>query len=178
MKKKRFFKKSVLFTLVILLMLSIFCITVHAAPDGGEGDGSDTFVVDDGSGDAGDPGEVGDIDTGDGAGDDNPGNVPDDPAPDDPADIADTATEVPEPTEDYLNGTVDAQSSYTEPEHLDELDTVDSEDVVLATAVTVPTAQVSDASLLSGIIMWLCVAVGIAVVVGVMVSKRTRRRGV
>ncbi|MBQ3265527.1 MAG: hypothetical protein IJH07_07095 [Ruminococcus sp.] len=71
-----------------------------------------------------------------------------------------------------------AVSSYVEPEHLGELPEVSSQQVVEATAVPMPTVAVSDASLFSGIVMWLCVALGIAVVVGVLVSKRTRRRGV
>ena len=71
----------------------------------------------------------------------------------------------------------DAVSSYVEPEHLGDLPEVSSRQVVEATAVPMPTVEVSDASLFSGIVMWLCVALGIAVVVGVLVSKRTRRRG-
>ncbi len=71
----------------------------------------------------------------------------------------------------------DAVSSYVEPEHLGELPEVSSQQVVEATAVPMPTVAVSDATMLSGIVMWLCVVLGIAVVVGVLVSKRTRRRG-
>lgn len=71
----------------------------------------------------------------------------------------------------------DAVSSYVEPEHLGELPEVSSQQVVEATAVPMPTVAVSDASMLSGIVMLLCVVLGIAVVVGVLVSKRTRRRG-
>ena len=71
----------------------------------------------------------------------------------------------------------DAVSSYVEPEHLSDLPEVSSQQVVEATAVPMPEVAVSDASLFSGIVMWLCVALGIAVVVGVLVSKRTRRRG-
>lgn len=89
----------------------------------------------------------------------------------------------PEPQEnewyDYIYSyDEDAVSSYVEPEHLGELPEVSSQQVVEATAVPMPTVAVSDASLFSGIVMWLCVALGIAVVVGVLVSKRTRRRGV
>lgn len=88
----------------------------------------------------------------------------------------------PEPQEnewyDYIYSyDEDAVSSYVEPEHLAELPEVSSQQVVEATAVPMPTVAVSDASLFSGIVMWLCVALGIAVVVGVLVSKRTRRRG-
>ena len=78
--------------------------------------------------------------------------------------------------DDVIDG-VDAASAYTEPEHLDELPTADPNEVIEATAVVLPDVEVSDASLFSGLVMWLCVAVGIAVVIGVMVSKRTHRRG-
>ena len=71
----------------------------------------------------------------------------------------------------------DADSSYEEPQYLGELPQADPEQVVEATAVPMPTVTVSDASLFSGIVMWMCVALGIAVIVGVLVSKRTRRRG-
>ena len=79
---------------------------------------------------------------------------------------------------DYLDSYEDATSAYEEPEHLGELPAVTPQQVVEATAVPMPAVAVSDASLFSGIVMWLCVALGIAVVVGVLVSKRTRRRGV
>lgn len=67
-------------------------------------------------------------------------------------------------------------SVYTEPEHLDELPQVSSQEIILATEIPLPDVVVSDTSLLGGVIAWLCVAVGIALIVGVMVSKRTRRR--
>ena len=77
---------------------------------------------------------------------------------------------------DYIYGySEEGDSAYSKPEHLDELPQVASENVPQATAVAIPTVAVSDASLFSGIVMWLCVALGIAVVVGVLVSKRTRR---
>lgn len=71
----------------------------------------------------------------------------------------------------------DATSPYVEPEHLAELPAVSPSQVQEATSVAIPVVAVSDASLFSGIVMWLCVALGIAVVVGVLVSRRTRRRG-
>ena len=71
----------------------------------------------------------------------------------------------------------DATSPYAEPEHLAELPAVSPSQVQEATSVAIPVVAVSDASLFSGIVMWLCVALGIAVVVGVLVSRRTRRRG-
>ena len=69
----------------------------------------------------------------------------------------------------------DATSPYVEPEHLAELPAVSPSQVQEATSVAIPVVAVSDASLFSGIVMWLCVALGIAVVVGVLVSRRTRR---
>lgn len=71
----------------------------------------------------------------------------------------------------------DTPSPYVEPEHLAELPAVSSSQVQEATSVAIPVVAVSDASLFSGIVMWLCVALGIAVIVGVLVSRRTRRRG-
>ena len=69
----------------------------------------------------------------------------------------------------------DVTSAYSEPEHLGELPAVSPTQVVEATSVAIPVVAVSDASLFSGIVMWLCVALGIAVIVGVLVSRRTRR---
>lgn len=69
----------------------------------------------------------------------------------------------------------DVTSAYVEPEHLGELPAVSPTQVVEATSVAIPVVAVSDASLFSGIVMWLCVALGIAVIVGVLVSRRTRR---
>ena len=71
----------------------------------------------------------------------------------------------------------EATSPYVEPEHLAELPAVSPSQVQEATSVAIPVVAVSDASMFSGIVMWLCVALGIAVVVGVLVSRRTRRRG-
>lgn len=88
-----------------------------------------------------------------------------------------TPTEPEDDDDDWTSPPPDATSTYIEPTHLNELPSVKEGEVVVATAIAVPQAEVSDASLFSGIIMWLCVAVGIAVVVGVMVSRRTRRRG-
>lgn len=69
-----------------------------------------------------------------------------------------------------------AEPTYEQPEHLDELPTVQEYEIELATAVELPDIEVSDTSLLGGVIAWLCVAVGIAVIAGVLVSKRTRRK--
>lgn len=74
---------------------------------------------------------------------------------------------------DYFNG----DSSYEEPDNLSDLPEAEDGQVVEATAVAIPAVAVSDATLFSGIVMWLCVALGIAVIVGVLVSRRTRRHG-
>lgn len=122
--------------------------------------------------------------------------VPDEPAGDEPV-ISEPAADEPvysepeqtyeetpaqeyqEPLYEYIYGySEDATSVYEEPKYLDELPEVTALEVVEATAVALPAVAVSDASVLSGIVMWLCVALGIAVIVGVLVSKRTRRRGV
>ena len=66
---------------------------------------------------------------------------------------------------------------YVEPENLQDLPQANEGEVQPATAVTIPEGAVSEATLFSGIVMWLCVALGIAVLVGVLVSKRTLRRG-
>lgn len=173
MKKKKFLKKSIAFTLAMLMLFGLFSLSVSAAPDGSD-DGSSAVdgagEVDPGSDTGGDPAPD------DGSGE---GGASDDPAPSDPTDGEEPTAEEPTQAED-TEPTEDAdepQSDYTEPPYLDELPEANDAEVVPATAVTIPPATVSDASLLSGIVMWLCVAVGIAVVVGVLVSKRTRRRG-
>ena len=79
----------------------------------------------------------------------------------------------------YLNGDEDLPediSQYVPNENLINLPTVAPTEVVAASAEPLPDVNVSDATLFSGIIMWVCVAVGISVVAGVMVSKRTHRR--
>lgn len=107
-------------------------------------------------------------------------NSPEQPEQSLQPDSPEVEIEVPRQNEwyDYIYSYEDATSAYEEPEHLGELPEVTATQVVEATAVAMPTVAVSDASLFSGIVMWLCVALGIAVIVGVLVSKRTRRRGV
>ncbi len=79
---------------------------------------------------------------------------------------------------EYIYGySEDVTSAYEEPQHLSDLPEVSPSEVVEATAVVIPEVAVSDATMFSGIVMWLCVALGIAVIVGVLVSKRTLRRG-
>ena len=124
--------------------------------------------------------EYNDPDTGDnGSGDDPNG----DPVTDTPTEPA-ASTDAPSDNGDGGNGYDDVIDSIeateapaTEAPKLSDLPAVDYLDIIEATAVVLPDVEISDASLFSGLVMWLCVAVGIAVVVGVMVSKRTRRRG-
>lgn len=58
---------------------------------------------------------------------------------------------------------------------LDELPQVESHEVMIPTTVKLPDIEVSDTSLMGGVIAWLCVALGIAVIAGVLVSQRTRQ---
>ena len=79
----------------------------------------------------------------------------------------------------YLDNSEDLQdgiSQYIPNENLADLPTVAAAEVEVATAEPLPDVAVSDATLFSGIVMWVCVAVGISVVAGVMVSKRTHRK--
>lgn len=59
----------------------------------------------------------------------------------------------------------------------DELPQVESQKVTEPTTEPIPDVEVSDTSLIGGVIAWLCVAVGIAVIAGVLVSQRTRQTG-
>lgn len=61
-------------------------------------------------------------------------------------------------------------------EYKDELPEVESNEVQLATALSIPIEDISESSLIGGVIAWLCVAVGVAVIVGVLVSKRTSNK--
>lgn len=184
MKKKRFMSRVVCALLACVLLLSAFSLTAAAAP--GEPDDGSPVVGDDpadsGEDPGGEPDPGNDPDNGGEPGqDENPGTdvEPTDDSsaeptvPDDPDAAAQAPTEEPDDDDDED----DAVSTYEPNEHLNELPEVDAHEVVLATAVQIPHTEVSDASLMSGLIMWLCVAVGIAVVVGVMVSKRIKRRG-
>lgn len=106
----------------------------------------------------------------------------DQPAAETPAETAAENQPAAEPEQEqiyeYIYGyDEDVTSTYEEPQHLNELPEVEKAEVQEATAVVIPEVAVSDATMFSGIVMWLCVALGIAVIVGVMVSKRTVRRG-
>lgn len=57
----------------------------------------------------------------------------------------------------------------------EDLPVVESHEVVKPTSVKLPDVEVTDTSLMGGVIAWLCVAVGIAVIAGVLVSQRTRQ---
>lgn len=57
----------------------------------------------------------------------------------------------------------------------DELPQVESQEITEPTIAKIPEVEVSDTSLIGGVIMWLCVALGIAVIAGVLVSQRTRQ---
>lgn len=59
----------------------------------------------------------------------------------------------------------------------DDLPQVEESDIVEPTKMAIPDVEVSDTSLIGGVIAWLCVAVGIAVIAGVLVSQRTRQVG-
>ena len=58
---------------------------------------------------------------------------------------------------------------------VDELPQVESYEIIVPTTGKLPEIEVSDASLMGGVIAWLCVALGIAVIAGVLVSQRTRQ---
>lgn len=177
MRRFVFFQNVLTLLLVLTMLCSALSLTVYAAPDGG-----DTEV----SADSGDSGELpADDGAGDTGSDDAQSGDAGDPISDDPGEPAEEPTEAPADNgadgngyNDYIDNIddIDADSSYEEPEYLDELPTVSSGEVIEPTAVVLPDVEVTDASLFSGTVMWLCVAVGIAVVVGVMVSKRTRGR--
>ena len=77
----------------------------------------------------------------------------------------------------YYEDYEDATSAYEAPEALDELPAVSEGEVQQATSVSMPLSELPNNSLFSGIVLWLCVALGIAVIVGVLVSRRTHRRG-
>ncbi len=96
----------------------------------------------------------------------------------------DTEEEEPEyePEEDYEDNydyigdlDEDIQDSTYYEMYSNELPEVESQDVTSPTVVEIPEVEVSDTSLVGGVIAWLCVALGIAVIAGVLVSQRTRQ---
>ena len=102
---------------------------------------------------------------------------------DDEEEDSDSGYVEPEPQPDDS----DEDSGYVEPTeaptqaptyyevYSDELPEIESQMIILPTSIVPPDIEVSDTSLLGGVIAWLCVAVGIAVIAGVLVSQRTRQ---
>ena len=172
MKKKRIITRSIVILLAAAVLICAFTLTAYAEPTQAPDEWGD--------------GEIPDYQVETAAPDDQ-GNGQGFPADGGYADPADDPAYTSEPTQapdewggnGYNEAVEDPTygSAYTEPEYLGELPTVNPAEIPQATAVVLPDVEVSDATLFSGIVMWLCVAVGIAVVVGVMVSKRTHRRG-
>lgn len=181
MKKNKLFFHILSLVAALTLLMSLSAIQVAAAPDGGE---QDIAAAEQGEQPAADE-PIQDTPIQDEPVADEPAITPDDGDDTDPdagdAGDSDDVQQDPGTVDDgmyeYITGYVDdAVSDYQAPEALDDLPQVQPTEVIFATTMVLPDVAVSDASLTSGIIMWLCVAVGIAVVVGVMVSKRTRRR--
>lgn len=202
---QRFF--AVLTVLVFMTGISVLTAYADPGDDGGQAVADDGGEIDGGNADSGDAdtgnepadsdnadsGEASqpaDSDSGDGT---EQGNA-DNGAGSNENNISDDSNNVPQtssaPDTDsdalnrirdyYINNVEDLPdniSQYTPDKNLSELPTVAPEEVPAATAEPLPDVEVSDATLFSGIIMWVCVAVGISVVAGVMVSKRTHRRG-
>ena len=173
MRKKKNSARVLSAIIFFAFSLFFFSLNVFAAPDGGDGsqEGETPIVVVDPA-PADDPTDAQQI----------PDSGTVETIPDTPTEPEQTPTEPDADSGDGGNGYDNViedigDTGYTEPEHLDELPTVSPYEVEEATAVVLPDVEVSDASLFSGIVMWLCVAVGVAVVIGVMVSKRTHRRG-
>ena len=67
------------------------------------------------------------------------------------------------------------EETQAEQKPVEELPQVESHEVIVPTTAKLPEIEVSDASLMGGVIAWLCVALGIAVIAGVLVSQRTRQ---
>ena len=174
-----FFNKLIAFMLALCFLAAVGSLTVSAEPeDGAQPDPGS--VADPDGGAQPDPGSAVDPQIDDGS--DTGGNVPseagEDPGEGEITEPAQVETAPPEPTEeDYIEGGAEATSAYEEPTHLSELPEAKPGEVPAATAVAVTKVAVNDASVFAGIVMWLCVALGIAVIVGVLVSKRTHRRG-
>lgn len=81
-----------------------------------------------------------------------------------------------EPTEPLTEEVTEEQTTEEYYEDVPEYETLPQvEDVTKPTEEEFPEYEVSDISLLGGVISWLCVAVGIAVIAGVLVSQRTKQ---
>lgn len=84
-----------------------------------------------------------------------------------------------EPSQEEYDDSYENYVENTQPSSEDsyegKLPQVSSENVTEPTTMKIPDIEVSDTSLIGGVIAWLCVAVGIAVIAGVLVSQRTRQ---
>lgn len=191
MRKRKTALRVLLFALMLTIFFCALSFSATAAPDDG-GNGGDAVITDDGEpvdgGEVIAPEDGGETpqDGGQSIADDNVDPQPDEGQVEAPTTVPEDTQEqyqeqYEEPQNDYINRVDDLPdniSQYTPNENLENLPTVAKVEVAAATAEPLPDVEVSDASLFSGIVMWLCVAVGISVVAGVMVSKRTHRRGV
>lgn len=179
-------------TIAVLLLMSLTSLTVFADAGADQGADPGEVILDDGNVDSGsidsgddaiDSGESpdieqGEVDNGMGENEVGEGEISyEEPTYYVPEDVQDSYEQI---RDSYINGLEEFEDNlngYVPNENLAELETVAPTDIIMATAEPLPDVAVSDASLFSGIVMWLCVAVGISVVAGVMVSKRTHRRG-
>ena len=82
-------------------------------------------------------------------------------------------TEAPQQEEEEV--VVETEAPDNSGGNTNELPKVDPTEIIAPTSVELPDVEVSDTSLMGGVIAWLCVAVGIAVIAGVLVSQRTRQ---
>lgn len=177
MRITSFFNKLIAFSLVLCFVLALGTFTAFAEPeDGIPFDPNDLASSEEDS--ISNPLDILYTDPGEDADHGDPNqNEPRENPHDEPEEEPPTEAAAEQPEDDYLGGWPDATSAYEEPPHLKELPAAEPGEVPAATSVVVPEVAVSDASVFAGIVMWLCVALGIAVIVGVLVSKRTRRRG-
>lgn len=202
-KKYKWLQKIFAVLTLFVFLSGISALTAYADPgddggvpvaddggevSGGDNNGGNVDVPDEGNADSGDSSqpvdsgsrENGNVDNGYDSGDNggnNDGGEDDEPSTTAPISISEQINEIRNKYIDNNEGISDEESDYTPNKNLVNLPTVATEEVAAATAEPLPDVEVSDATLFSGIIMWVCVAVGISVVAGVMVSKRTHRRG-
>ena len=94
-----------------------------------------------------------------------------------PETVPPTNEETLPPSTEPLETEVPTQAPTSAPEVETQLPQVEETEIVEPTKMAIPDVEVSDTSLMGGVIAWLCVAVGIAVVAGVLVSQRTRQVG-
>lgn len=94
-----------------------------------------------------------------------------------PETVPPTNEETLPPSTEPLETEAPTQASTSAPEVETQLPQVEETEIVEPTKMAIPDVEVSDTSLMGGVIAWLCVAVGIAVVAGVLVSQRTRQVG-